>query len=41
MQCLEEAEQQSEASVDDPPPPFQIVISVPFRYKICFLTFFS
>ena len=30
MQCLEEAEQQAEASVDVPPPPLQIVISVPF-----------
>ena len=29
-QCLEEAEQKAEASVDVPPPPLQIVISVPF-----------
>ena len=27
MQCLEEAEQQAEASVDVPPPPLQIVTS--------------
>ena len=30
MQCLEEAEQQAEASVDVPYPPLQIVNSVPF-----------
>ena len=29
-QCLEEAEQQAEASVDVPYPPLQIVNSVPF-----------
>ena len=34
---LEEAEQQAEESVDVPPPPLQIVISVPF----CLLSFFS
>ena len=30
MQCLEEAEQQAEASVDVPYPPLQIINSVPF-----------
>ena len=30
MQCLEEAEQQAEASVDVPYPPLQIVNSAPF-----------
>ena len=30
MLCPEEGEQQAEASVDVPPPPLQIVISVPF-----------
>ena len=30
MQCLEEAEQQAEASVDVPYPPLQIVNSVTF-----------
>ena len=29
-QCLEEAEEQAEASGDVPPPPLQVVISVPF-----------
>ena len=36
-QCLEEAEQQVEASVDVSPPPLQIVISVPF----CLISLFS
>ena len=29
LQCLEEAEQQAEASGDVPPPPLQIVIAIP------------
>ena len=36
-QCLEEAKQEAEASVDVPPSPLQIVISVPF----CLFSLFS
>ena len=37
MQCLEEAEQQAEVSVDVPYPPLQIVNSVPFCLLFLYL----